>query len=246
MEHELDERGIILVQSFQPPAKEASSEYGAESYLFSTIYLGNPAFAKVRLPKKYRAKALDDMLRRTRTAQEARLLIAAKKARVRTPRLWDVSLKDCYLVIEALHGSLVKEIVAGYVGSRELNGREAPSLVSSSQLCKLMRRVGELIGKLHVAGITHGDLTTSNLMLTEQEELAVFDFGLGKFSAELEDHAVDLLVFHKCLQSSHVEVTEEAWSAVELGYGQTVGDQRAASVEKRINEVLDRRRHTPH
>lgn len=61
-------------------------------------------------------------------------------------------------------------------------------------------KVGQLIGRLHLADMIHGDLTTSNLILTGSEESwepALIDFGLSSFSGLAEDKAVDLYVLDR-------------------------------------------------
>ena len=61
-------------------------------------------------------------------------------------------------------------------------------------------RIGQDIAKLHSADIIHGDITTSNIML-QNDNLVFIDFGLGRYSHLDEDKAVDLLVLKKALQS---------------------------------------------
>ena len=61
-------------------------------------------------------------------------------------------------------------------------------------------KVGEKISKLHSADIIHGDITSSNIML-QNDNLVFIDFGLGRYSDLDEDKAVDLLVLKKSLQS---------------------------------------------
>jgi TP53 regulating kinase-like protein len=58
---------------------------------------------------------------------------------------------------------------------------------------------------MHDAGIIHGDLTTSNMMLRESkvEKLVFIDFGLSCYSTSDEDKAVDLYVLERALISTH-------------------------------------------
>ena len=72
------------------------------------------------------------------------------------------------------------------------------------------QKVGQLIGRLHLNDMIHGDLTSSNIILTEVDtkknedtdannssvyfEPALIDFGLSSFSGLAEDKAVDLYV----------------------------------------------------
>jgi N6-L-threonylcarbamoyladenine synthase/protein kinase Bud32 len=59
---------------------------------------------------------------------------------------------------------------------------------------------GAYLSKLHNAGIIHGDYTKANLILTK-EGLVVIDFGLGFFSKETEDKAVDVFTMLKSLEN---------------------------------------------
>jgi TP53 regulating kinase and related kinases len=49
----------------------------------------------------------------------------------------------------------------------------------------------------------HGDLTTSNILLNEQEEMVLIDFGLGGGDGSAEDKAVDIYVLERALAATH-------------------------------------------
>jgi TP53 regulating kinase-like protein len=57
-------------------------------------------------------------------------------------------------------------------------------------------------GQLHEKGMVHGDPTTSNVMLKD-EELVLLDLGLGSCEAGLEEKAVDLYVLERAVSSTH-------------------------------------------
>jgi Kae1-associated kinase Bud32 len=69
--------------------------------------------------------------------------------------------------------------------------------------------VGKTIGKVHAADIVHGDLTTSNLMVSPSVDggltprVHLIDFGLGMTRPAIEDKAVDLYVLERALISTH-------------------------------------------
>lgn len=52
-------------------------------------------------------------------------------------------------------------------------------------------RLGQIIAKLHLGGIVHGDLTTSNILLRNGNHKAIvfIDFGLAEVN-----------LFHSCFQ----------------------------------------------
>jgi TP53 regulating kinase-like protein len=70
------------------------------------------------------------------------------------------------------------------------------SLLASipNNLKELLLDARREIGKLHVAEIVHGDLTTSSIMLNAELKPVIKDFGLTSHSSLAEDTAVDLYV----------------------------------------------------
>lgn len=62
------------------------------------------------------------------------------------------------------------------------------------------------MGRLHDCDIVHGDLTTSNIMLRDENNSynpILIDFGLGMLKPTVEDKAVDLYVLERAFVSSH-------------------------------------------
>ena len=68
----------------------------------------------------------------------------------------------------------------------------------------------------------HGDLTTSNFILTKKQ-LVLIDFGLANRTEKPDDHAVDLRLFKEILNSAHAKVMEESWKNFQKGYSKSVG-----------------------
>jgi len=71
---------------------------------------------------------------------------------------------------------------------------------------RVMRLIGTSVGGLHASGVVHGDLTTSNLLLREENgemDVVLIDFGLGSVSTSEEDMAVDLYVLERAFASTH-------------------------------------------
>ncbi|NLN44343.1 MAG: Kae1-associated serine/threonine protein kinase, partial [Methanosarcina sp.] len=99
--------------------------------------------------------------------------------------------------------------------------------------------VGELVGKLHSAGIVHGDLTTSNLLLAG-ERLYLLDFGLAYFDEGLEARGVDIHVLFQTFESTHRghQVLIEAFIK---GYQSTFINSE--DVLKRVEEIKKRARY---
>ncbi len=192
---------------------------GAEAVLFRK----DDRLIKDRIKKGYRVPELDKRIRRLRTRGEERLLDRAQRAGVNTPRVLDSGESE--LVMEFVEGERIKDCFNSYTKSkREL-------------VCKL---IGEAVAKLHSAGIVHGDLTTSNMILKDNN-LFLIDFGLGRMSERIEDQAVDLFLLFEALKSTHFEYLNEAWQYILKVYRQNYN--RAGEVLKRIERIEKRRRY---
>lgn len=115
-----------------------------------------------------------------------------------------------YFVDEA-RGEIFMEWIDGQSVRGVLDGILA-SPGGEEKVDAMMVRVGEAVGRLHMADIVHGDLTTSNLMVRRVEgdeeeggagEVVLIDFGLGQVSTQDEDKAVDLYVLERAFSSTH-------------------------------------------
>jgi Kae1-associated kinase Bud32 len=118
--------------------------------------------------------------------------------------------------------------------------KEALNSFDKKAVEKLCFHVGELVGKLHSAGIVHGDLTTSNMILKDNE-IYFIDFGLGEFSRSIEDQGVDMNLLYEALKSTHFKILEICWKNVVEGYKKEY--QKAKEVLKRIEEIEKRGRY---
>lgn len=144
------------------------------------VELGERDAVKRRLPKRYRLAALDERLRTERARSEARLLSAARRAGVATPVVRD--LDGTTITMERVEGEVLKAALdAGTV-----------------------RAAGRAVGLLHGAGIVHGDLTTSN-MVVRDGRVVLIDFGLAQATEELEARGVDVHVLLQTLASASPE-----------------------------------------
>ena len=81
---------------------------------------------------------------------------------------------------------------------------------------ELAEEIGEKVAAIHNAGIIHGDLTTSNMIL--KNEIYFIDFGLSFFSEKIEDKAVDIHLFKQALESKHYKIWEKAFKYFLKGY----------------------------
>lgn len=130
-------------------------------------------------------------------------------------------------MMEWIEGSSVRDVLHDRLGRRSMDDADG-----NDALVELMSRIGKAVGKMHEAGVIHGDLTTSNLMLrplssslssgpddsisptqdstdsTTKEapltgDVVLIDFGLAVQSVQDEDRAVDLYVLERAFGSTH-------------------------------------------
>jgi len=184
---------------------------------------------KYRIKKSYRVSELDEQLRSSRTALEAKLFADAKLVGVPTPIVYEVDRVGMRIVMEFVDGRQVKLIL----------DKLRPA--ARRKLCNV---IGRQVARLHRAGIIHGDLTTSNMILTRDGKVYFVDFGLGEYDPSLEAKGVDLHLLKRALQSIHFNVTEEAYRAVIAGYTREFG-KGAREVIKRVEEIEKRGRYIP-
>jgi Kae1-associated kinase Bud32 len=96
-------------------------------------------------------------------------------------------------------------------------------------------------GRLHGAGVIHGDLTTSNI-LKSGERLVFIDFGLAEVSVEVEKRGVDLNLMDMMLTSTHYRHREELLAVFLEGYREALGAEADDAVT-RMEEVARRGRY---
>lgn len=72
----------------------------------------------------------------------------------------------------------------------------------------LGHNIGVVIGKLHASGVSHGDLTTSNILLrsANPEQVCLIDFGLASSKTNVEDFGVDLYVLERAILTTHTDL----------------------------------------
>jgi TP53 regulating kinase-like protein len=181
---------------------------------------------KDRIRKGYRVPELDERIRNQRTKTEERLLSKARRAGVRAPTVWSAGRSE--IVMEFVEGTTVKE---------GLNGLRKP------QRMRVYQEIGRAAAGLHRAGMMHGDLTTSNMILRggRPGELYVIDFGLAKTTQRVEDYAVDLYLLYEALKAAHYRFLEEAWENIikAYKYNYTIADK----VLERLGKIERRRRY---
>jgi TP53 regulating kinase-like protein len=189
---------------------------GAEAILIHE----NNNLIKKRIKKSYRIDILDQKLRKQRTRKESKLLEKAAKL-IPVPKVKKVSDTNMEIDMEFIEGKKLSE--------------HLDSLKNAEEICI---EIGKNTAKLHDAGIIHGDLTTSNMILADKDNKVYFiDFGLGFESNKIEDKAVDLHLIKQALEAKHFNHYEQFFKAILEGYKASKHHEatinRLKAVEKR-------------
>ncbi len=148
----------------------------------------------------------------------------ARAAGVAVPILYDLDLGENKIVMEFVDGPTVKEVL-------DVGGPKA---------LQAARTIGRIVGRLHRAGIVHGDLTTSN-MIVRDRRIVMIDFGLGGKEDGAEARGVDLHLLKEALVSSHARATTYYREAVR-GYREAMG-KAADPVIAKVKEIESRGRY---
>lgn len=122
-------------------------------------------------------------------------MVKARQLGVSTPALYHVNTVTNEIFMEYVNGCTVKQYLLDNYHQNEMN----------KTIENLAEHIGENIAILHSGKMIHGDLTTSNMMLTncEPQKLVMIDFGLSFISTLVEDMAVDLYVLERAMLSTH-------------------------------------------
>ena len=200
---------------------------GAEADLYQNCWHGLKVVQKVRKAKAYRIPQLDFEIRSSRTGSEAQLIHDAKRAGVPTPLIYMVDTAATTIIMQFIEGPRVRETL---------------DIMPPKDRKELCQRVGALVGKLHSSGIVHGDLTTSNIIISG-ETIFLIDFGLAEYSQELEKRGIDILLMKRSLQATHYSCAKECFDSIFQGYASVMGENISEEILNRIEEISRRGRY---
>ena len=196
---------------------------GAEGDIFLTSWNKKKAILKARKKKNYRNSSLDQRIRKQRTIRECEIISEVKSFGISTPLIYNMDTKNCTIMMQHIVGTLVNEL-------------------SESKLIKSCKEIGNIVGTMHKNGIMHGDLTTSNFIVSNGR-IFVLDFGLANKTNKPEDHAVDLRLLKEILNSAHAKIMDKAWSNFLKGYKSAVGPTRFSKVTNLVKVIESRGRY---
>ena len=210
---------------------------GAEAEVISGTWHGRPAVLKKRRPRGWRHPDLDASLTKKRMTNEIKLTIWLARRGAPVPAIWDVDIDESKIIMERIEGKPLIEI-----------------LQSNEHDEKLLIDVGKAIRELHRNAVNHGDLSTNNILITNQREVVLIDLGLSSREYDLEGFGIDLHVLHEILRASHPDV-KGAMDLVLRGYialDEELGEPIAApggvppsalEVTTRLNQIMMRVRY---
>ena len=198
---------------------------GAESNIIKDSYFEKEAISKVRISKKYRIKEIDEKIIKSRIKSETKLISDIKRAGVLSPILYDVDLENKSILMEKINGDLIKDII------------------NKDNCANLGISIGDNISKIHNADIIHGDITTSNIILNNENKIVFIDLGLGKYSNLLEDKASDLLLLKNSLKTIDYKIASLTFDSVIESY---IGNSNLSKNEiiNKLEEIESRGRYT--
>src|SRR6266436_10428377 len=201
---------------------------GAEADLSLTTIGPWKVMIKRRVKKEYRNPSLDKQIRHDRTISEASLIHEAKTAGARVPSIVGVDVENNAIAMTHLDGKAARECLD------DMRINEAR---------KLLRSIGEQIGLLHTGGIVHGDLTTSNVIVSPSGAPFIVDFGMSRRSVEPEDRGVDLHLLQRSIIASHRQNPSSMMNSMIRGYEKTTGKKVASSTWRKAREIARRGRY---
>jgi len=196
---------------------------GAEGDIFLTTWINQRAILKSRKKKDYRNASLDYSLRKRRTIRESEIMSEVKKFGIHTPLVHFVDVENCNIIMQEIKGILVRDL-------------------PNSKIVRVCKNIGKSVGIMHKNGIAHGDLTTSNFIVSK-DDMFIIDFGLSSRTFKSDDHAVDLRLFKEILNSAHIEIFEKSWSNFLSGYKSSVGKERFAKITNKVMVIESRGRY---
>jgi len=192
---------------------------GAEAELYLIQWFGLKAVLKWRKPKRYRDPQLDYQIRKRRTINEVRNMYIAHTAGIKVPAVYFFSPEDAHIIMEYIEGHNLRDVL----------DREYKRLVE----------VGVLVGRLHKAGLIHGDLALTNIIIS-RDNLYFIDFGLGELrkgwgrkTAAFYARDINVLLRSLDVYGQRAERFKEMfWT----GYREEMGS-RADVVEREVSRI---------
>ncbi len=175
-----------IVDQWRPGNKET----GAEAVLSGLSYNGRNALNKTRVPKSYRNADLDLRLRRSRMAQEFQVLHRLESSGISVPIIYGYKSDEFSIVMEKIEGTLLREMLH----------EEFPE--------QMLQDLISVVYIMHKSNLSHGDLTTSNIIVGSNGTYTLIDPSMGSVDASDEDKAADLFLLEESFRNNGIERPE--------------------------------------
>ena len=201
---------------------------GAEAVVSKLEWNGLKLVSKHRVPKPYRMPDLDKWVRDRRTLHEAKIISMLKKSGVPCPAIVLMDRSESTLYMQFIEGTELRNLL-----------HDLPKKVIEA----LARSLGEIVGRMHLTHVAHGDLTTSNILVDKEGRLYIIDFGLSMVTDDLEELAVDVHLLDRSLDSAHHSIREIFMRNFLKGYSSTVGREQALKIMEKVKEIRRRGRY---
>ena len=193
---------------------------GAEAIVHAGTWMGQEAVLKQRQPREWRHPDLDARLTKSRMSAEVRLLRRLHLDGLPVPQLLAIDATAGWMVMNRLPGAPLFDFLRGGGHS------------------EMLEQLGTTIRRIHSTGISHGDLTTHNILWDVDKGLSIIDFELSQITDDIEPLGLDLQVLNECLKASHPNI-EGAIERVLTGYLSEGGQE----VVNRFNDIRGRVRY---
>ena len=214
---------------------------GAEAEVWSGSWMGKPAVKKIRRKRAWRHPDIERRLGYRRMLSEIRILTRIYRTGLPVPAVWDADLNNGRIIMEKMEGRPLIEVLRDHS-------------LESKFITRCLKNSGAAVRKLHRLAITHGDLSTNNILIDEDFNAALIDFGLSAVEYEVERFGIDLHVMDEILGASHpnidnaIDVFLDGYQECDANEGPTLelsGGKPPAAIEviKRIDDVTSRVRY---
>ena len=107
---------------------------------------------KERVVKRYRHPTLEASLSKRRLNQEARCILRTRKNGVAAPCIYHIDYESARIYMSYIVGTTLKDWLLG--------------LPAATAIDSQLKAVGQSLAGLHDADVVHGDLTSSNIMVS--------------------------------------------------------------------------------
>lgn len=201
---------------------------GAESRISTGVYNSLSLVKKERFEKHYRHPDLDLRLTKERIKAEVRAVMKIKEKCNELGR----AMPTIFMVTQ-------REIYMSLID----NARNVSQVIESesTNVDSIFQSLADIISKIHMCEVIHGDLTTSNFMVNSANQIVPIDFGLSSFSTLAEDRAVDLYVLERAIQSTHLQHASKFDEIFLPSYKGNMG-KSGPEILKKLDEVRTRGR----